>query len=112
MMRLGDALGAQPKTLMGLSGLGDLLLTCTDDKSRNRRFGLALGRGTDQSTAEQGIGQVVEGIETSKHVYTLATRLGLDLPITTQVYRVLTQQALLKDAVNALLTRALRTEYD
>ena len=70
MMRLGDALGAQPKTLMGLSGLGDLLLTCTDDKSRNRRFGLALGRGTDQSTAEQGIGQVVEGIETSKHVYT------------------------------------------
>lgn len=112
MTRLGEALGANSKTFMGLSGLGDLLLTCTDDKSRNRRFGLAVGRGIDQATAQRSIGQVVEGIETAKHVHTLATRLGVDLPISTQVYRILMQEITPKDAVNELLARTSRTESD
>lgn len=112
MMRLGEALGANPKTLMGLSGLGDLLLTCTDDKSRNRRFGLAVGRGIDQATAQRSIGQVVEGVETAKHVHTLATRLGIELPISTQVYRILMQEITPKDAVDELLARTLRAEND
>jgi glycerol-3-phosphate dehydrogenase (NAD(P)+) len=112
MMRLGEALGANPKTLMGLSGLGDLLLTCTDDKSRNRRFGLAVGRGIDEATAQRSIGQVVEGVETAKHVHTLATRLGIDLPISTQVYRILMQEITPKAAVDELLARSLRAESD
>jgi len=112
MMRLGEALGANPKTFMGLSGLGDLLLTCTDDKSRNRRFGLAVGRGIDQATAKRSIGQVVEGIETAKHVHTLATQLSLDLPISNQVYRILSQEITPKAAVDELFARTLRTEYD
>lgn len=112
MIRLGEAMGAKAKTLMGLSGLGDLLLTCTDDKSRNRRFGLALGRGIDQETAQRGIGQVVEGVETAKHVHTLAEHLQVDLPITRQVYRVLRQEITVKEAIQALLSRDLRAEYD
>src|ERR1035438_2742253 len=81
MMRLGVALGGQRETFMGLAGLGDLVLTCTDDQSRNRRFGMALGRGQSMSEAQSGIRQVVEGLPAARAVYDVAQRLTVDMPI-------------------------------
>jgi len=110
MMRLGLAMSAKSETFTGLTGLGDLVLTCTDDKSRNRRFGLALGRGESLKDAEKNIGQVVEGIVTAKHVHTLATKLNVDMPITEQVYRLLQEQCSPQQAVFELLNRRLKSE--
>ena len=112
IMRLGVALGAQHDTFMGLTGLGDLVLTCTDDQSRNRRLGLALGAGRSQDEILGEIGQVVEGINTSREVYALAQRLGVDMPITEQVYRVLHEGHTPIEAVHALMERAIRPESD
>lgn len=84
MSRLGAALGAQPETFMGMAGLGDLVLTCTDNQSRNRRFGLALGQGKDVDTAQTDIGQVVEGYRNTKEVWMLAKRMGVEMPIVEQ----------------------------
>src|SRR5580700_6138414 len=81
MMRLGVALGARRETFMGLAGLGDLVLTCTDDHSRNRRFGLALGQGEPVEQALQQIGQVVEGYTAAKAVRTVAARAGVEMPL-------------------------------
>lgn len=91
MSRLGAALGAQPETFMGMAGLGDLVLTCTDNQSRNRRFGLALGQGKDVDTAQTDIGQVVEGYRNTKEVWMLAKRMGVEMPIVEQIYQVLYQ---------------------
>lgn len=102
--RLGVALGARPETFMGLSGLGDLVLTCTDDQSRNRRFGLALGRGTAVAAAEAGIG-LVEGAATAPAVAALAARLHVDMPIVEQVARVLAGTTTPAAAVEALMAR-------
>lgn len=110
MMRLGAALNAKPETFMGLSGLGDLVLTCTDDKSRNRRFGLAVGRGEALIQAEASIGQVVEGIITAKHIQTLAAKYQVDMPITQQVYNVLQGVCSPQEAVVRLLSRPLKPE--
>lgn len=110
LMRLGLALGAQAETLMGLAGLGDLVLTCTDDKSRNRRFGLALGRGSSVQDAIGGIGQVVEGATAAGHVYHLAKKHHVEMPITEQVYRVLQGEHSAADAVKILLSRASGNE--
>ncbi|MFP4748078.1 NAD(P)H-dependent glycerol-3-phosphate dehydrogenase [Pasteurella multocida] len=87
--RLGASLGANPNTFMGMSGLGDLVLTCTDDQSRNRRFGIMLGQGFSAQTAMDNIGQVVEGFYNAKEAYLLAQRQGIEMPITEQVYQVL-----------------------
>lgn len=110
MMRLGIALGAKPETFMGLSGLGDLVLTCTDNQSRNRRFGLALAQGKDQRAIEQAIGQVVEGVHTVKQVIALAEHYQVDMPISRQVYRILMGEVLPQQAVMELLSRKPKSE--
>lgn len=110
LSRLGEALGAQGSTFMGMAGLGDLVLTCTDNQSRNRRFGLALGQGLDVDTAQEQIGQVVEGYRNTKEVYTLAKRLGVEMPITEQIYQVLYQGKSPQDAAVELLGREKKSE--
>ena len=110
--RLGVALGAQTDTFTGLTGLGDLVLTCTDNQSRNRRLGLAVGQGKDIKQAVADIGQVVEGFNTSKEVFALAQSLGVDMPITEQVCKILHHDLHPKDAVIALMQRAIRPEID
>ena len=105
MVRLGEAAGGHAATFMGLAGLGDLVLTCTDDQSRNRRFGLALARGATPDEAAAGVGQVVEGVEASAHATGLARRLGVEMPICEQVRAVVTGASSAADAVEALLAR-------
>lgn len=102
--RLGVALGARAETFMGLSGLGDLVLTCTDDQSRNRRFGLALGRGVAVDAAAADIG-LVEGATTAPAVAALAARLKVDVPIVDQVTAVLAGRSTPAAAVEALMAR-------
>ena len=112
MMRLGLKLGAQHDTFMGLTGLGDLVLTSSDNQSRNRRFGLALGKGTSQQQALDDIQQVVEGRYTAKAVYQLAQQHQIDMPITEQVYKVLFEDLDAKTAAKSLMERAIRAEID
>ena len=110
MMRLGSSLGARPETLSGLSGLGDLVLTCTGDLSRNRRLGLAIGRGLSVEAAAEEIGQAIEGLEASRQLMQKAKELNLDLPITIQTYRVLFEGTSPQEAMNSLLARGSRSE--
>ncbi|MCP4431078.1 MAG: NAD(P)-dependent glycerol-3-phosphate dehydrogenase [Gammaproteobacteria bacterium] len=110
VMRLGSRLGSQQETLMGLAGLGDLILTCTDDQSRNRRFGLAIGQGKSVAEAEIVVGQTVEGLRAAKAIYLLAQELRLELPIMEQVYRVLYEAVKPVDAVQNLENRPQRAE--
>lgn len=110
LSRLGEALGAKSATFMGMSGLGDLVLTCTDNQSRNRRFGLALGKGGDVNAAQAEIGQVVEGYRNTKEVYTLAKRLGVEMPITEQIYRILYEGRSPYEAATELLSRVKKEE--
>ena len=110
MMRLGAQLGGRPETFMGLAGLGDLVLTCTDDQSRNRRLGLALGRGESLASALQAIDQVVEGVGTAREVHALAQQHGVEMPITEQVHAVLYQGHSPQQAAQALLARELKPE--
>jgi glycerol-3-phosphate dehydrogenase (NAD(P)+) len=110
IMRLSELLGGRHDTLMGLAGLGDLVLTCTDNQSRNRRLGLALGTGQTLTAALAAIDQVVEGVQTAREVHALAQRIGVEMPITEQVYAVLYQGVAPKQAVHALLTRELKPE--
>ncbi len=112
IMHLGVALGGHRETFMGLSGLGDLVLTCSDDQSRNRRFGLALGKGLDLEQAKQEIAQVIEGIGTSETIYQLAQDNDVEMPITEQVYKVLHQGLSPKQAVHTLLNRRPKPELD
>lgn len=110
MMRLGVALGADRNTFMGLAGLGDLVLTCTDDQSRNRRFGLALAAGKSSEQAQREIGQVVEGVLAARAVTSVARRHGVEMPIAEQIYRVIHEGAPAREAVAALMSRAIKTE--
>lgn len=110
MSRLGCALGAKKDTFMGMAGLGDLVLTCTDNQSRNRRFGLLLGQGKGVEEAMQSIGQVVEGFRNAKEVFNLAQRVGVEMPITEQIYLVLYQGKDVKAAALDLLGREKRDE--
>lgn len=110
LSRLGAALGADPATFMGMSGLGDLVLTCTDNQSRNRRFGLALGQGKSAEQAMAEIGQVVEGYRNAKEVYALAQRLGVEMPISEQIYAVLYEGLDPKEASRNLLARERKSE--
>lgn len=110
LSRLGAALGAESSTFMGMAGLGDLVLTCTDNQSRNRRFGLALGKGGNVESAQMEIGQVVEGYRNTKEVYTLAKRLGVEMPITEKVYQVLYEGKSPSDAAVELLSRDKKEE--
>lgn len=110
MARLGATLGAHPESFMGMAGLGDLVLTCTDNQSRNRRFGLALGEGLDVNSAIQSIGQVVEGYRNTEEVHILAQRQGVEMPITEQLFAVLFGGKDAKDAAMTLLGRDLTNE--
>ena len=110
MNRLGVALGGRPQTFMGLTGVGDLVLTCTDNQSRNRRAGIGIGQGRGVEELLQEIGQEVEGIKTVRELYTMAKRVGVDMPITEQVYRVVYQGVPAKDAVVSLLSREPKSE--
>jgi glycerol-3-phosphate dehydrogenase (NAD(P)+) len=112
MTRLGVALGARKETFMGLAGLGDLVLTCTDNQSRNRRFGLALASGENVEAAQRAIGQVVEGVLAARAVHDVAQRAGVEMPICEQVYRVVYEGVAPKDAVKELMSRALKPEHD
>ena len=111
MLRLGVALGARAETLMGLAGLGDLVLTCTGELSRNRRLGLLLGRGVPLAQALAEIGQVVESVLTAEEVVRLAMRLDLDLPISFHVRAVLRGEITPGEALHALLAREQKPEY-
>ncbi|SPP32568.1 Glycerol-3-phosphate dehydrogenase [NAD(P)+] [Arsenophonus endosymbiont of Aleurodicus floccissimus] len=108
--RLGIAMVAQPSTFMGMAGLGDLVLTCTDNQSRNRRFGMLLGQGMQTKEAEKQIGQVVEGYLNTKEVRALAQRVGVEMPITEQIYQVLYGNKNVLEAANTLLSRATKDE--
>ncbi len=110
MQRLGVALNALPKTFMGMSGLGDLVLTCTDNQSRNRRYGLALGQGISTEQAFAEIGQVVEGYKNTQEVHTLAQKLGIEMPIVEQVHAVLYGGQAASDVAQNLLKRTRKVE--
>ena len=110
MTRLGVALGADARTFMGLAGLGDLVLTCTDDQSRNRRFGLRLAAGTTPAAALAEIGQSVEGYTAARAVHAVAERTAVEMPICDAVYRVLHAGLPARDAVRELMSRPLKAE--
>ncbi|TVQ36560.1 MAG: NAD(P)-dependent glycerol-3-phosphate dehydrogenase [Wenzhouxiangella sp.] len=112
IMRLGKALKADPRTLMGLAGIGDLVLTCTGDLSRNRRLGLALGRGQTVDEAVAEIGQVVEGVKTAEETMRLAQRYGVDMPITEQVHGILFKGWSARKGVTMLMERDLKRETE
>ena len=110
MTRLGVALGARPETFMGLAALGDLVLSCTDDQSRNRRFGIAIARGKTPAEALREIGQVVEGVQAARAVRAAALRAGVEMPITAEVHAVLHEGRDVREAVRALMGRELKRE--
>ncbi|WP_199711760.1 NAD(P)H-dependent glycerol-3-phosphate dehydrogenase [Alginatibacterium sediminis] len=110
MTRLGLALGAKNETFMGMACLGDLVLTCTDNQSRNRRFGLALGKGLSIQEAEESIGQVVEGFRNTNEVYLLARKHQVEMPIVDQIYQVLYQGKSVSEAARDLLARSQKDE--
>lgn len=111
MLRVCVAIGGKPETIMGLAGVGDLVLTCTGDLSRNRRLGLALGRGVDLRQAVREIGQVVESVQTVDEVMRIAQRHGIELPISEQVQRVLAEQITPQEGLKRLLAREQKPEY-
>ena len=108
LSRLGREVGGRPETLMGLSGLGDLVLTCTGDQSRNRRCGLLLAAGRDLAEAQDEIGQAIEGVRSAAQIGRLAERHGVEMPIVDAVVRVLAEEVRPSEAVEALLAREPR----
>lgn len=111
MMRLGQAMGANPKTMTGLAGMGDLVLTCTDDQSRNRRLGLALAQGETAEQYMDKLGQVVEGFHAAQVVYEIAKESQTEMPICEQVWHVLDGKMELKIAISELLSRNMKEEF-
>ena len=110
LMRLGVALGANRETFMGLACMGDLVLTCTDNLSRNRRMGLALASGMSIEEAKEEIQQVVEGVMAAEAVKEVADDLGIEMPICQQVYQILYEGTSPREAVESLMGRALKSE--
>lgn len=110
MMRFGKAMGARRKTLMGPSGVGDLVLTCTDDQSRNRRLGLALGQGKSLEVATAEIGQALEGIKTAGVITEVAAKVGVEMPISEMIYEILYKDRAINTVVSDLLGRKLKAE--
>lgn len=109
--RFGVALGADPLTFMGLAGVGDLFLTCTCEKSRNFTVGYRIGKGETLAYINETLGSVAEGIPTTKAAYDLARKLGIDSPITDQVYKVLYEHKPLMDAMHDLVHRKPHAEF-
>lgn len=112
MSRLGMAIGARAQTFMGLATLGDLILTATGDLSRNRRVGLALARGERLSEVIRGLGHVAEGVNTAPALLALAKTVGVDVPITESVCRLMMDEWSPSQAIAALMTREVRDEHD
>ena len=112
IMRLAEKLGARRETLMGLAGLGDLVLTCTDNQSRNRRFGLLLAEGKSVEAALAQIGQAVEGLPSAREAWHLARVHEVEMPITHAVYQVAYEGLAPRDAVIQLMQRHARPEFD
>lgn len=110
IIQLGLKLGGKQETFMGLAGLGDLILTCTDDQSRNRRFGLALGQNKNRAAAKQEIDQEIEGVSAAKQTFLLARKHAIDMPITEQTFKVLYEDLPPTVAVQNLLDRELKPE--
>ncbi|MDX8406493.1 MAG: NAD(P)H-dependent glycerol-3-phosphate dehydrogenase [Mariprofundus sp.] len=110
MARLTTACGGRTETLMGLSGLGDLVLTCTGELSRNRRFGAAIAGGMSVDEAVESIGQVVEGVRTAQAAERMAIQMGIELPLIQTVHHVLSGKMPMQDAVHALMSRPERAE--
>ena len=108
--RLAVRKAANPLTLAGLAGLGDLVLTCTGDLSRNRHVGIGLGRGQTLREVLAGMSQIAEGVKTTKSAHDLAQRLGVDMPITGAIYRILYEDQPAREAVSALMGRAPKHE--
>ncbi|MDX2094197.1 MAG: NAD(P)H-dependent glycerol-3-phosphate dehydrogenase [Kofleriaceae bacterium] len=110
--RIGVAMGANPQTFSGLSGMGDLVLTCSGDSSRNRRVGLALGKGRKMAEILAEMKQVAEGVKTTKVAKQLAEKLGVSAPITDAMYAILYDEVPVRDALTRLLSRPTRSERD
>lgn len=112
MSKLGMKLGANPQTFNGLSGIGDLIVTCTSIHSRNRRAGILIGQGLSSEEASQKVGQVVEGIKTTKSAYDLASKYGVNMPITEKLYEVIYNNKDPREAVVELMTRGYKQEIE
>ena len=110
--QVGVALGANPLTFLGLAGLGDLILTCTGDLSRNRQFGLRCAGGEQPGAIEASMGGVVEGVATAQSAHELSRSLGLDTPILDAAHAVIYEGLPIREAVTALLTRSHKGEFD
>lgn len=111
MSRLNAALGGKSSTLMSLAGVGDLVLTCTDNQSRNRRFGLAIGQGSPPQKAALAIGKVIEGLNNTERVRDLARRFLIDMPITEEIHKILYHGHSPREVVTSLLKREPKAEY-
>ncbi|PCI37415.1 MAG: glycerol-3-phosphate dehydrogenase [Elusimicrobia bacterium] len=109
--RFGVALGADPMTFLGLAGVGDLVLTCTGGLSRNRRLGVMLAEGISMEEALERLGQVAEGVPTTRSVKAIANKLGIEMPITDQVHAVLFERKKPIDALTTLMTRPIHPEH-
>lgn len=112
MAKLGVAMGADPDTFSGLSGMGDLIVTCTSMHSRNRRAGILIGKGLSMDEAANEVGMVVEGIKTTKSTYELANKLNVDMPITKEIYNVLYKGADVRQSVIKLMGREKKHEME
>ncbi len=111
MSRLGVAMGARPLTFLGLSGMGDLVLTCTGDLSRNKTVGFRIGKGEKPQDIMKGMSMVAEGVPTAAAVVSLAGRLGVEMPISTEVYRILYENKNPAEALGGLMERVPRPEF-
>lgn len=110
--RLGVLMGAKPLTFAGLTGMGDLVLTCTSDLSRNRRVGIAIGRGKSVEEVTGSMQMVAEGVRTTRSTFELSRKFGIDMPITEEVYRILYERKDPRQAVRDLMGRELRVESE
>jgi glycerol-3-phosphate dehydrogenase (NAD(P)+) len=112
MIRLGVALGGRPETFAGLTGLGDLITTCTSPQSRNRTVGVELGKGRTIADVLAGMAQVAEGVKSSAPVWQLSQELGIDVPIVREVYKVIHEGKSARSAFRGLLRRGARSEAE
>ena len=110
IIRLGKAMGGKAETFAGLTGIGDLIVTCTSMHSRNRRAGILIGKGENADEAKKDVGMVVEGIKTCKSAYRLAKKYGVEMPIVQTAYEVLYNGKNPKDAVYSLMMRDKKQE--
>ena len=105
-------MGGRKETFAGLSGIGDLIVTCTSMHSRNRRAGILIGKGEDAATAMKDVGAVVEGYYAAKSAYTLSKKLNVDMPIIHECYQVLYEGKMPQTAIESLMTRSKKHEIE